>query len=150
MAASAELGHRMEIILFAWRESIESHAEKLAIQSSAGLLACLSHNSKGDPRTLRHCPGVLAPLLQEVWIALRERHDLSEGIGIDLRAFLLDRFLNRLGGGIEWECRHSREIKQALDVRLGITSQINQLGQAGPEQDQRQTAIKALSSSSVK
>src|SRR5208337_4121643 len=70
MRASSEVGHRSEIFFFAGRETIKANAKEALIESRYCLVRCMDDILPIDGALRRGVPGMLAPFLQKVRIAL--------------------------------------------------------------------------------
>src|SRR5215208_6276161 len=114
MRTRPELGHSPEIILLSGCESIESYPEEILVECLGSGATCRIDVRRGDRGLGGRVPCMLAPFLQEVWIAPRYGDNLLERFRIDLRAFIADWPADRTGSSGGSERADTRVVEQAL------------------------------------
>lgn len=101
--ARPEFGHRAEIFLFGRGEPVEPHAEKTFIQRGDDGLGRHLHVLARNGRLGSGIPGVFAPFLKRIRIALRLFHDEFQGIGVDFDAVVFRGLGDGDAGGVRFE-----------------------------------------------
>ena len=141
MRPSAEFCHRAHVVLLARRQSIEANTEEPAVKDFESTARRLLGVGVANRRAGRHVPRVLAPLLEEVRIALCLRDDAREGPFVDRQALSLDRRCDRAARRWFRKRPDLREVEQALGIRLRASHAAAQLRQARAHERNRQLAL---------
>ena len=137
MGAGAEFCHRAQVTLLSRRQTVEAGAKEPGVEGGGYFARRALNIPGGNRRTLGNVPDVLAPLLQEVGIALRFGEDHPQGVRGDLGMLRPDRFGNRGYRRRRAERADLPELEQAFGVGLGLGHLSPQLRQSSAGQEDR-------------
>ena len=115
-----KLGHGTQISFFGWSQPVKPDEKEACVKGSRSLLACRDYIRWRNGGCFRDVPYVLAPLLQEVRVALGLGNNLIKRVGIYQYSFAEGGLCDGGPGIIPGERPNLREVKQALGIRLCV------------------------------
>src|SRR5664280_239429 len=98
MRPGPEFSHRPEVLLLLWRETVEPNAKEVLVEAPNDHRFGLLDVGRSHDRPRRLVPDLVAPLLEEVRVAMRLPDDLREGVRRELCLCLLRGDLERRFG----------------------------------------------------
>ena len=136
-----ECRHGSQVALLGRRQPIEAHAEKARVEFGKRLGSCALRVVQLDWGSIGDVPAMLAPLLEEVGIAVRPSQDFGDCVGAEGNALPGRRHRQGVAGVVVVETVDRRELEESFGVGLGVTGSPDQLRQSRRHHRDRQLLL---------